>query len=102
MKDIQRCREVLEKVLCVERYELTSMSSYNYHQFRQALQTLITLADNYLACKGWPEEKKLIKTEIDNRARFDGDTDYEMLANCGFNQALHLCRVAALKERNKK
>ena len=62
-----------------------------------ALTFFITLADDYLACKGFPEEKTIYKHVHEVILRKGKLFDYKTDLAKEFNHALHLCRVAHLK-----
>ena len=57
---------------------------------REALDTALKVMQQYLAVKGFPKEKDVEGKTILQDVR-EGDYDY------GFNQALSLCRLAAVK-----
>lgn len=55
------------------------------------LKSIISLAEEYLKVEGWPKEKEKRVT----------DRDYPNIKAEGFNEALRLCKFAAMKEKNK-
>lgn len=76
---------------------ISDVQDGNENRHNRGCSILIELAQEYLAIKGMPEEREVTQTNIDNRARFYGDVDYEDLRNDGFNSALSLCKLAHAK-----
>ncbi len=60
-----------------------------------AIQALLSLADSYLAVKGFPEEKKQLSTCVICNNK--GCPDCFSIEDRKYNQALHLCKIAHMK-----
>jgi len=80
--------------------------SIHTHTEEFVLQTFRNLAQQYLAIEGFPEEKKGIYTNVSNIERANLVDTAKMLKKVslaeGFNHALHLCKLAHVKEIEEK
>lgn len=65
------------------------------------VRILLSLAQEYLRVEGWPEEKDFVS--LPNHPVNCNCPECEAMAFYAqqYNQALHLCRLANLKEKNK-
>lgn len=55
-------------------------------------QALVSLIEQYLALEDWPEEK----------ITYEGVWGEEESYKAGFNEALRLCKLAVLRDKNKE
>lgn len=69
---------------------------YSPQQWRRFENKLTTLAEEYLKIEGWPEENECAV----HRNIPDLDC-YECYACRKFNEALRLCKLAAMKEKTR-
>lgn len=54
-------------------------------------EPLVSLAEQYLNCKGWPEKKNAYKEY----------TGCDVSKALGFNEAIDLCKLAAMKDKER-
>ena len=81
-------RELEEAIEALEEWK-EDLSLDNIEQ--RHLNIVLNLAQQYLDCKGLPEEKDFRDLEFPNLM------DYSKGFYDGFNEALHLCKLAMMK-----
>jgi len=87
--------EISESKIKEAMEEVGERISYNLVDvltpYGEGIKTLLDLAQQYLDCKGMPEKKDFRDLEFPNLM------DYSKGFYDGFNEALHLCKLAMMK-----